>query len=229
MVESSDYGTSRPSKESVLSTLVHRAVSMPLQRPQAIRLGRGQVFKIAEAIKDAADELEAAFTMPLGVVKRDWSRARLLADAGGPWFDDFVWEFFEVARPSNTDRLWVLDNFVSATAALADFLQETAEEEAWRSVWAEVPLVIGPGSRRPNIKKVDLIVFLEEPNCFLSELKVTTGPYSSWRTPEEKDAERFRQCREVLRSRGFVVVACYLLLADAYGNRRPVWESVELG
>ena len=61
MVESSDYGTSRPSKESVLSTLVHRAVSMPLQRPQAIRLGRGQVFKIAEAIKDAADELEAAF------------------------------------------------------------------------------------------------------------------------------------------------------------------------
>lgn len=229
MVPFGDYGTKGPSKESVLSTLVHRAVSMPLQRPQAIDRGRGEVFEIAEAIKSAADELEAAFAMPLGVVKRDWSRARLLADAGGPWFDDFVREFFEVARPSNTDRLWVLDRLVPATARLADFLQQTAEGEAWRAVWAEVPLVIGPGSRRPSIKKADLIVFLENPNCYLSDLKVTTAPYSSWRAYKAKHAKRFRQCREVLSSRGFVVVGSYLLLADADGNRAPEWESVELG
>jgi hypothetical protein len=200
-----------------------------LQRPQTIDRGRGEVFEIAEAIKSAANELEAAFAMPLEVVKRDWSRARLLADPGGPWFDAFVEEFLKVARLSNTDRLWVLDKLVPATAALADFLQETAEEEAWRSVWAEVPLVIGPGDRRPSIKKVDLIVFLEEPNCWLSELKVTTGPYSSWQTDKAEHTKRFKQCREVLRSRGFVVVGSYLLLADARGNRRPTWESVELG
>src|SRR5205823_4224561 len=81
----------RPTKESVLSTLVHRAAGLPWQRLQVIedgcRVFRGEVFEMAEEIKSAAAELKEAFSLPREEVRADWSRARLIADAGGPWSD----------------------------------------------------------------------------------------------------------------------------------------------
>jgi hypothetical protein len=231
MVSAGRHRTNAPTKESVLSTLVHRAVSMPSQRPQAVRRGKrffdGQVFEMADEIKSAASELEAAFSVPLEEVARDWSRARLLSDAGGPWFDACVDEFRAVAQ-SSSDRRWILKNLVSAIELLADFLQETAIEEGWRAIWSEAPLLIGPGTRRPTVKKPDQIVFLGTSICFLSDLKVTSDPYDNWRARKAKYAKHFRQCRGALESRQFDVVGCYLLLADASGKRRPSWERVDI-
>jgi hypothetical protein len=237
-VEEKDRGSTmvavrkRPTRESVLSTLVHRAVGMPWQRLQVIdggrRVFRGEVFEMAEEIKSAAAELKEAFSLRREEVAADWSRARLMADAGGPWSDACVDEFLQVSG-SRVNRRWILNNLMPATATLADFLQETAREEGWRAIWAEVPLLIGPETPRHTIKKVDQIIFLEGPNCFLSELKVTTRPYDSWPSPERHDLQRLRQCRKVLNSPGFKIEGCYLLLADAYGERRPTWIRVELG
>ena len=222
----------RPTKESVLSTLVHRAAGLPWQRLQVIedgcRVFRGEVFEMAEEIKSAAAELKEAFSLPREEVAADWSRARLLADAGGPWSDACVDEFLLVSR-LRENRRWILDKLMPATATLADFLQDTAREEGWRAIWAEVPLLIGPGTPRPTIKKVDQIVFLGGPNCFLSELKVTTCPYASWPSPDQDDLQRLRQCRKALNSPGFKIEGCYLLLADAFGERHPLWIRVELG
>jgi hypothetical protein len=187
--------------------------------------------------KEAASQLKTAFEMPQEEIGEDWSLATLLVDAGGPWFNGSVWEFLEIIQAdedrtvpdAEENRRFVLENLLPATSVVADFLQDKAAKDRWRSFWAEVPLLTGPGHARPSVLKVDQIAFLGRRNCCLIELKVTAGSYNDvFERHQASCAERFRAFREVLSSQGFDVVDSRLLIADARGKRPPAWEDIEL-
>ena len=183
MVADEDRGNNVPTKNTLLSVLVHRAVGMPFQRAQTLGQGQWDIASMAAEIKSAASQLKIAFEMPQEEIEEDWSIATLLVDAGGPWFNASVGEFLEITQAgegrtvadAEENRRFVLENLFPATVAVADFLQDKAAKDRWRSFWAEVTLLTGPGYARPSVLKVDQIAFLGRRNCCLIELKVTAG------------------------------------------------------
>ena len=142
-----------------------------------------------------------------------------------------AWRMIVPAPPAATESFetWGPGGSRFAVLPLSDGACYCYAKDRWRSFWAEVPLLTGPGRARPSFLKVDQIVFLGGRNCCLVELKVTTRSYHDiLKKHQMACAERFRACQDLLSSRGFDVVDSRLLIAHALGERPPVWESIEL-
>ena len=72
MVARANRHESGPTKETVLSTLIHRAISMPLQRPQALRDRYGSRF-VVETLDDAPLDQAATVTEQRAFIEAWWA------------------------------------------------------------------------------------------------------------------------------------------------------------
>lgn len=199
------------SRESVLGTLVHRAVFMPFAKPKELRrlksggslnidpcqdrvTGDWSGEPIPDAVAAAVALLEDAIGESLdGYGERTTWRAKLelVADAGGAWWSGPATDFRDLER---SDRDWVSRRLKPAAAKVAEWLSQTAAEEDWKWIWSEVPLWSW-ASPRPTVTRVDLLVGAGEAGAlgYAFDLKVTNRDY------EAKDFEPSRADRASLR------------------------------
>jgi hypothetical protein len=225
----------KPTKESVLGTLGHRAVLMPFTKPKTLRRGklkdRGPASNwetVEEAICCAVKLLLAALAAPnanwAGASQPDWwGPGHLVADAAGPWWDKALADFVGL---TSEDKAWVLAHLDPAVRRAASWLhgQSKAQPMTWRWAWSEVPLATWGGDR-PSIARPDLLVRTAGPGTdgLVIDLKFTAKQEVS-----EAIKGQMGRWRSGLASIGFPEDGRFaVLFVDPDGNREPVFKFVE--
>lgn len=228
-------------RESILGTLVHRAVFMPFAKPKELRRPRsgGPLIidphwdngvrdwsgePVSDAIAAAVALLEDAIGESIDGYREEtvWrAKLELSADAGGAWWSGPARDFRDL-EPS--DRDWVSRRLGPAAAKVAEWLSRTADEEDWKWIWSEVPLWIW-SMPRPMVTRVDLLVGAGEGGArgYAFDLKVTKDDYHAGgfepRVEHLDSLRRYRSGLEGTTFPGGGRASLSILYADREGKR----------
>lgn len=212
-----------PTANTILGTLVDRAVCMPYAKPQVLRRGSrrhqdedsGQWRTVATISEDAAAAAEFLATcLTASGANRRWSRAELALDPAGPWWakprDDFL-------KLDTDARKWVLDRLEDTAVRAAGCLEDQAVDRGWAWLWSQ-PSFASPGKVRPSITRPDLIGGLDRKRCDVIDLK-TTGRDDLRSTVKSDQANAFRSWVTSLTAMGFTPVHCCVLAVSTTDDR----------
>lgn len=216
---------SRPTRESVLGTLVDRAACLPYAKPQVLRRGHRcdwdqtrqwlEVESIRTDIGDAASFIVGCLNSR--GAQRGWSKAELALDPAGPWWAKTRDDFFELKSAS---RNWILERLEPTACLAAECLQAAAVDEKWEWLWSQ-PSFAAPGRNRPSITRPDLIAGLSETRCLVVDLKTTSASDLGSVVDDDLD-EHFDVWTAHLKALGFVPTECWVLSVST-SDRRAEW------
>lgn len=209
--------------QTVLGTLVDRAVCMPYAKPQVLRHGFRRhrdedtgkwrsVAPISEDAAAAAEFLVTILTAP-GADSR-WSKAELTLDPGGPWWAKPRDDFFQL---DDDARKWVLNRLEDTAVRAAECLENEAVDRGWAWLWSQPPLA-SPGKVRPSITQPDLIGGLDWKRCDIIDLK-TTGKDDLRSAAKSGQTQVFGSWVASLRKMGFTPERCSVLVVSTTENR----------
>lgn len=215
----------KPTKYTVLGTLVDRAVCMPYAKPQVLRRGyRRQKDEDSDhwtSVTSVREDVASAATFLVAVLKArgargEWSRAALAVDPAGPWWSKTRTDFFSLAPGS---RRWILDRLEVTADSAAMCIEEEAIERKWTWLWSQ-PALATPGPQRPSITRPDLIGGLDSKRCDVIDLK-TTSTDDLQSVVKSGQSGTFDRWAEALSAMGFVPEAQVVLIVSSTEDR---WE-----
>lgn len=212
-----------PTANTILGTLVDRAVCMPYAKPQLLqRASRRHLDEDSgrwRTVATIGEDVSAAAALLVTCLKASgadqrWSRAELVLDPAGPWWakprDDFL-------RLDRDGRNWVLDRLEGTAVRAADCLEDQAVERGWAWLWSQ-PSFASPGKVRPSITRPDLIGGLDRKRCDVIDLK-TTCKDDLHSTVKSGQANAFRSWATSLTAMGFTPVHCVVLVVSTSDDR----------
>ena len=220
--------TNRPTRHSVLGTLVDRSICMPYAKPQVIRRGHRRlrdeengawttVASIREDVAAAAGFLHTSFEATDGT--QEWSAAELAADPAGPWWSKPRDDFFAL---DSHDRDWVLDRLEETAHRAAACLEDEAVDRGWSWIWSQ-PSFAQPGKVRPTITRPDIVAGLDWKHCDLIDLKTSSQDELS-RAVKPAQKKAFASWTASMRALRFCPERCLALVVS---TETDAWEWVE--
>ncbi len=206
-------------KDAVLGGLVHRALTMPFEKPAPCRKF-GEVPDAASMLVRALRLLPDDDSWASVDGAHDWSRAVCLVDSGGPYWSALADEFFSLGcgryEPLVPVQEAVLERVVPAAGALAEELARVAERRGWEAVWGEMPLAAawdGPGF---GVTRPDLVAALGRTAAAV-DLKVTSMQPTAWLDKYGDDEDllaRFRKWDSRITRLGYEAVSWWLAIVQ---------------
>lgn len=222
---------SNPTRESVLGTLVHRAVFMPFAKPQALTRSKesivfrnGESESISDAICASANLIGIACRESLDSYNENqrWrALLELIVDAGGPWWSLSATQYRGLEEK---DREWILTRLGKIALRVGEWMEKTARDEDWKWIWSEVPLWSWTVST-PETTRIDLLVGagIRGARGYAFDLKVTKENYlADDFQPSEDHLDSLRRYRAGLDRTTFPGAgraSLALLYADRDGKR----------
>lgn len=207
---------SKPTKFTVLGTLVDRALCMPYAKPQRLHRGWRTYWgkhqaTIADEVEEAVSFLRTALTAR--GARKPWSKAELAVDSAGPWWSKTRDDYLNL---SNEDAGWVNDRLAPTANTAARITQQAAEDECWTWLWSQ-PSFVSPGNSLPAITRPDLVAGLSATACLLIDIKTTSGNLRD----VAYSADNFRTWSSNLEALGFTVDESWVLAVSS--QRAEAW------
>lgn len=231
-----------PTKNTVLGTLVDRAVCMPYAKPTALRGGCSVLtgLRIVDDVCEAADFLVEALAD--SDAAENWSPARLAVDPAGVWWSKPLHDFITLVDdagpeggPAETAQQWVRRRLRIAARRAGEALQECAEAEGWQWLWSQ-PSFASPGDRIPRIVRPDLVAGTGTKQCLVIDLKTSRARgLRGVIRDTEKQAEDFRVWARHLSGLGFEPIESWVLAVSSRARLKAEngpaarWENYTAG
>lgn len=209
--------------QTVLGTLVDRAVCMPYAKPQVLRSGyrrqRDEDLGKWKTVASISEDTAAAAEFLVRILTESsadsrWSKAELALDPGGPWWAKPRDDFFQL---DNDARDWVLDRLQVTAVRAAECIQNLSVDREWAWLWSQPPFA-SPGKLRPSITQPDLIAGRDWKHCDVIDLK-TTGKDDLRGVVNSSQAKAFGSWAASLRALGFIPEHCLALAVSTTDNR----------
>jgi hypothetical protein len=222
----------RPTRYTVLGTLVDRAICMPYAKPHVLRSGHRcrwdedrREWVEQATIRADVDQAASLIVSSLesSTAQRDWSKADLALDPAGPWWSKVRDDFFDLDDDS---REWVLDHLNATSDRAAERVQERAKQHNWEWLWSQPSFAV-PGRDYPCITRPDLVAGLSSTRCVVLDLK-TTSKYDLSAVAGTNQEQSFGDWTKYLKAMGFDPVGQWVLAVSTV-EERAEWIEFSAG